>query len=369
MARAPKSTVWRPPRNWTGPASMGSPGPQLHPCQLCPALPQPSSPGAPPRPTPAPPPSPESPPHPGLSHTSAPDSLPCSSHLRPSLLPAAHFLILLQVSLQAAGLEAPSGLIFQAPQSVEAPILSPSREGEQGNAPLFLRACLHEYGKTYTLEIRGFSVCGQDVTKASLRFHLSEVSGVSGRSLSCLVAASWPSQSAHDSFCLQEGRTCFICKRYLLAGFPGSAARSACQAAKLHLLVPSTATVPAHHPSKRVSWHCVLDFLPASCLSLDCDLTQAPPDHGEPTPPGPDPVGLSCLSMVPLLVGPNHESMEDDGPLIWWALRSFQSGSVRGEVIFSCSLWSLLGCKSPSLLGDGFLCCGLRHHGVPVPAT
>ena len=35
------------------------------------------------------------------------------------------------------------------------------------------------------------------------------------------------------------------------------------------------------------------------------------------TPPGPDPVGLSCLSMVPLLVGPNHESMEDDGPLIW----------------------------------------------------
>ena len=67
--------------------------------------------------------------------------------------------------------------------------MSPSREGEQGNAPLFLRACLHEYGKTYTLEIRGFSVCGQDVTKASLRFHLSEVSGVSGRSLSCLVAA------------------------------------------------------------------------------------------------------------------------------------------------------------------------------------
>lgn len=142
MARAPKGTVWPPPRSWTGPASMGSLGPQLHPYQLCPAPPQPSSPGAPPRPTPALPPSPESPPHPGLSHTSAQDSLPCSSHLRPSLLLAAHFLILLQVSLQAAGLEAPSGLIFQAPQSMEAPILSPSRQGEQGNV---LCSYVHAY--------------------------------------------------------------------------------------------------------------------------------------------------------------------------------------------------------------------------------
>ena len=76
------------------------------------------------------------------------------------------------------------------------------------------------------------------------------------------------------------------------------------------------------------------------------------------TLPGSDHTGLSCLSAVPLLVAPNHESLEGD-PLTVAASGSFQSASVRGGVIFSSSLSGLLCCKSPSLLEDGFLCCGI----------
>lgn len=59
------------------------------------------------------------------------------------LVPSSHsFLVLPRVPLQAASLEAPLGLTFQAPQSVAAPIPSPSRQGQRGKAPLFVRACL-----------------------------------------------------------------------------------------------------------------------------------------------------------------------------------------------------------------------------------
>lgn len=91
---------------------------------------------------PAPPPSPEAPPHSGVSHISAPDSSPCSFHLLPSLRQAAHFVVLLRVPLQAAGLEASPSLTFQVPQSVATAILSPSRQGRREKAPLFVRACL-----------------------------------------------------------------------------------------------------------------------------------------------------------------------------------------------------------------------------------
>ena len=47
-------------------------------------------------------------------------------------------------------------------------------------------------------------------------------------------------------------------------------------------------------------------------------------------------LGLT-IQAVPLLVRPSHESMEGS-PLTVAAPRSFQGGSVRGGVIFSCSL-------------------------------
>lgn len=159
----------------------------------------------------------------------------------------------------------------------------------------------------------------QDGTKASLRFHLSEVSGVSGGSLSCLVATARPSQSAHDSLALLAGRRDLLhMQKVPRAGPPGSATRSTCQAAKLHLPGPLHGhTVPARHPLSMCParpWatyeHPLTSFQPPAC---PWTVTSAPPD-GEPAPPGPDSAGLSCLSVVPLLVGPNHESMVD-GPL------------------------------------------------------
>lgn len=84
----------------------------------------------------------------------------------------------------------------------------------------------------------------------------------------------WLPQPGHPkapmtrSLCLQAGGTCFICRRYLRAGPPGSATRSTCQAAKLYLLVPSTATVPSRHPSKCVSRHCPGPHMKASLTSF-----------------------------------------------------------------------------------------------------
>ena len=65
----------------------------------------------------------------------------------------------------------------------------------------------------------------------------------------------------------------------------------------------------------------------------------------------PDTAGPSGFSAVPLLVGPNHETMEGS-PLTVTAPRSLQCSSVRGEAVFSCSLSGVLGYKSPSFLGD-----------------
>ena len=159
-------------------------------------------------------------------------------------------------------------------------------------------------------------------------------------------------------------------------GFPGSGTRSTCQEAKLDLLAPSTATVPRPttaffphvHPSNALGHmgRCPRPAIQPLTPPLDYDLSLAPPSRWKSPPPS-DPAGLNCLSPVPLLVGPNQESMEG-GPLTIAAPGSFQSGSVRGGIIFSCSLWGLLGCKSQSLLGYGFMCCRQRHRGVPVPA-
>ena len=130
----------------------------------------------------------------------------------------------------------------------------------------------------------------------------------------------------------------------------------------------TTAFFPHVHPSNALGHmgRCPRPAIQPLTPPLDYDLTLAPPSRWK-SPPSPDPAGLSCLSTGPLLVGPNQESMEG-GPLTVAAPGSFQSGSVRGGVIFSCSLWGLLGCKSQSLLGYVFMCCRLRHHGVPVPA-
>ena len=157
--------------------------------------------------------------------------------------------------------------------------------------------------------------------------------------------------------------------------FLGSATRNFCQAAKPYFSGPfhgHSPRPPSLHVCVQVMpWDTCKDTcrpaLQPPALPQDCDLTGAPPTPGEPPGPGPDPAGLRCLSAVPLLVGPNHESLEDH-QLTVAAPGSFQSGSVRGGVLFSYSLQGLLGCKSASLLGDGFLCCGLKHRGIPVPA-
>ena len=200
--------------------------------------------------------------------------------------------------------------------------------------------------------------------------------GPSGGPLSCLVAAAQPSQSAHDSLCLQEGRTCLMRRWYLQAGvsrfwdqerLPGGQAGPSGPLHSHSNPTTTTAFFPHVHPSNALGHmgRCPRPAIQTLTPPLDYDLTLAPPSRWESPPP--DPAGLSCLSPVPLLVGPNQESKEG-GPLTVAAPGSFQSGSVRGEVIFSCSLRGLLGCKSQSLLGYGFMCCKLRHRGVPVPA-
>ena len=75
---------------------------------------------------------------------------------------------------------------------------------------------------------------------------------------------------------------------------------------------------------------------------------------------------VACLQF-PSWWGPTTSPWRAD-PLTVVAPGSFQNGSVRGGVIFSCSLQSLLGCKSPSLLGDGFLCCGAEASWGPCPS-
>ena len=116
--------------------------------------------------------------------------------------------------------------------------------------------------------------------------------------------------------------------------------------AKLHFRSPPWSQSPP------LSFHWLrlpssLQLRPQTVTSREPHLIPASRPHQA----GPAPAGLSCLSMVPLLVGPSHESMEGS-PLTVAAPRSFQSGSVRGGVVFSCSLWRLLGYKSPSFLGD-----------------
>ncbi|KAM7225442.1 hypothetical protein CapIbe_023419 [Capra ibex] len=58
----------------------------------------------------------------------------------------------------------------------------------------------------------------------------------------------------------------------------------------------------------------------------DCDPTRDPPAPYVQPLPRPDPAGLSCLFTIPLLVGPNHESMEGS-QLNMVTPGSFQSGS------------------------------------------
>ena len=112
-------------------------------------------------------------------------------------------------------------------------------------------------------------------------------------------------------------------------GFPGSGTRSACRGTKLDLLAPSMATVPARFPSTCASQQCpgthgeIPADLPSSLLNHPWTVTSRCPLRVAPTQP--DPARLSCLFTVPLLVGPNHESMEG-GPLTGrsWILPEWQ---------------------------------------------
>ena len=102
--------------------------PRPEPCpNPAPAPAKPLSVPVPPCPSPELSPSPESPPQLRLSHTLTPTLL--LPPPPPLFHQAAHFLVLLWVLLQAAGLEAPPGLTFQVPQSVTDLSLSPSRQG------------------------------------------------------------------------------------------------------------------------------------------------------------------------------------------------------------------------------------------------
>lgn len=151
--------------------------------------------------------------------------------------------------------------------------------------------------------------------------HLSEVSGVSGGSLSAPGCPARPSQSAHDCFssaCRQAG-TCFLCRRYLPGRpsrlwSPGAPARRP----SCTFLVPSTVTVPAHHPSKYVSRHgpgphgraSLTSFQPPACCpwtvtSRKAYLTPVSQPHQALTLQG------SAAVHGSLSVGPNHESP-------WW---------------------------------------------------
>ena len=180
-----------------------------------------------------------------------------------------------------------------------------------------ITVCIRGYRKPYTPEMRGFRVCGRGAAKVS-RLNLSVVSGPVADQ--CPACWPYPAIPKRRQLALFSGRQELLPTRTVPPGgisrlcdqehLPGG---QATLSGSLHGYSPCPPSFHVCIPA--MPWDTCKDThrpaiqLPA--LSPDCDLKGAPPAPHEPPRHGPDPEGLSCLFTVPLLVGPNHESMED----------------------------------------------------------
>ena len=140
--------------------------------------------------------------------------------------------------------------------------------------------------------------------------------GPSGRPLSCLVAAAQPSQSAHDSLCLQEGGTCLVHRWYLQAGvsrfwdqecLPGGQAGPSVPLHS-HSTPPTTAFFKHVHPRNALGHmgRCPRTAIHPLTPPLDYDLTLAPPSRWKSPPPSLTLQGSDACPQVPSWWGPTR---------------------------------------------------------------